>query len=162
MVTARSPAGCELRVHPSRTNLQNLHMFATTDRVASRDHRYMSSRIGGRKMILPLAAVLTVAGIASYAQTTASVAEIKMTAEKYDFTPDTVTVKKGDRVKLVITALDHEHGIKIEALHINQKLPKGEPVTLEFVASQAGTFPFQCSQFCGLGHKKMKGTLVVE
>jgi heme/copper-type cytochrome/quinol oxidase subunit 2 len=62
----------------------------------------------------------------------------------------------------VITALDRDHGIKIEAFHIDQKLPKGEPVTVEFVADQAGTFPFQCSQFCGLGHKKMKGILMVE
>ena len=162
MKKSRIAAGCELRVNPSHTNLQKLHMSATTNRVAPRDHRYMSSRIGERKMMIALAAVLTVAGIGSYAQSTAPIAEINMTAEKYDFTPETVTVKKGDRVKLVITALDHDHGIKIEALHINQKLPKGEPVTLEFVAGQAGNFPFQCSQFCGLGHKKMKGTLVVE
>jgi cytochrome c oxidase subunit 2 len=122
----------------------------------------MSSRIGERKMMLALAAVLAVTGMGGYAQSTASMAEIKMTAEKYDFAPDTVTVRKGDRVKLVITALDRDHGIKIEAFHINRKLPKGEPVTVEFMAGQAGTFPFQCSQFCGLGHKKMKGTLVVE
>ena len=113
-------------------------------------------------MMLALAAILTTAGIGGYAQSTASTVEIKMTAKKYDFVPDTVTVKKGDRVKLVITALDHDHGIEIEAFHINQKLPKGEPVTVEFVAGQAGTFPFRCSQFCGLGHKKMKGKLVVE
>lgn len=122
----------------------------------------MSSRISERKMMLALAAVLAVTGMGGYAQSTASIAEIKMTAEKYDFAPDTVTVRKGDRVKLVITALDRDHGIKIEAFHINQKLPKGEPVTVEFVADQSGTFPFQCSQFCGVGHKKMKGTLVVE
>ena len=112
--------------------------------------------------MLALAAVLTIAGIGGYAQSTLSSAEIKMTAKKYGFTPETVKVRKGDHVKLVITALDHDHGIKIEAFHIDQKLPKGEPVTVEFVADQAGTFPFQCSQFCGLGHKKMKGTLLVE
>jgi heme/copper-type cytochrome/quinol oxidase subunit 2 len=142
--------------------LQKLYTSATTNRAAPRHHRYMSSKIDGRKMMLALAAILTATGIGGYAQSTASIAEIQMTAEKYDFIPDTVTVKKGDRVKLVLKALDHDHGIKIEAFHLNQKLPKGEPVTVEFVADQAGTFPFQCSQFCGLGHKKMKGTLVVE
>jgi len=112
--------------------------------------------------MLALAAISTTTGIGGYAQSTASTAEIQMTAEKYDFMPDRVTVKKGDRVKLIIKALDHDHGIKIEAFHIDQKLPKGEPVTVEFVADQLGTFSFQCSQFCGLGHKKMKGKLVVE
>ena len=32
----------------------------------------------------------------------------------------------------------------------------------EFTADRAGTFPFQCSVFRGLGHKKMKGQLIVE
>ena len=51
-----------------RTNLQKHYMFATTDRVAPRDHRYMSPRIGERQMMLVLAAVLTVAGMGGYAQ----------------------------------------------------------------------------------------------
>jgi|ERR1700693_924126 cytochrome c oxidase subunit 2 len=88
--------------------------------------------------------------------------EIKMTAKKYEFQPATVKVKQGEHVKLVITALDRDHGFKLEAFQVEKKLPKGEPVTVEFTADKTGTFPFQCSQFCGLGHGKMKGELVVE
>jgi cytochrome c oxidase subunit 2 len=103
------------------------------------------------------------AGLAVPAQDgTSHAVEIKMTAKKYEFSPDTVRVKQGDHVKLVITALDREHGIKINAFQINQKLPKGEAVTVDFIADRAGTFPFQCSDFCGLGHGKMKGELIVE
>ena len=87
---------------------------------------------------------------------------IKMTAKKYAFEPDAIKVKKGDHVKLVVTSLDHDHGIKLQAFHIDRKLPKGQSVTIEFDADQAGTFPFECSVFCGLGHKKMKGQLTVE
>ena len=115
-----------------------------------------------RKVIVGLAAALMAIGIGGHAQSPASGREIRLTAEKYDFKPDTVTVKKGDRIKLVITAADHDHGFKIDAFHINEKLPKGQAVTVEFIADQTGEFPFQCSQFCGLGHKKMKGKLVVE
>jgi cytochrome c oxidase subunit II len=114
------------------------------------------------KLILALAPVLAVAGFAARGQSGQAAAEIRMTAEKYAFNPDILTVKKGDRVRLLITALDHDHGIRIEAFHVNRKLPKGEPVPVEFTADQTGTFPFECSQFCGLGHKKMKGKLVVE
>lgn len=85
-----------------------------------------------------------------------------MTAVKYRFTPDIIRVKKGDHVRLVVTALDRDHGFKLEAFQIDKKLPKGEPVAVEFTADRAETFPFQCSQFCGLGHKKMKGQLVVD
>jgi cytochrome c oxidase subunit II len=90
------------------------------------------------------------------------VTEIQMTAKKYEFDPSTVRVHVGDHVKLVITALDHTHGIKIEALHISKKLEKGDPVAVEFTAMQPGTYPFECSHFCGLGHGKMKGEVIVE
>ena len=90
------------------------------------------------------------------------VSEFELTAVKYNFAPDVVKVKKGDLVKLVITARDREHGFKLAAFHIDQKLPKGEAVTVEFTADRAGIFPFQCSVFCGLGHKRMTGQLIVE
>jgi len=87
---------------------------------------------------------------------------IQMTAKKYQFEPAVVTVKQGTRVKLVITAVDHDHGFKLAAYSIDQKLPKGVPTPVEFTADKAGTFSFNCSTFCGLGHSKMKGQLVVE
>jgi heme/copper-type cytochrome/quinol oxidase subunit 2 len=88
--------------------------------------------------------------------------EIKMTAKKYEFSPNIVRIKKGDHVRLVITAIDRAHGFEVDAFQINQKLPKGEAVTVDFRADRSGTFPFQCSDFCGLGHKKMKGELIIE
>jgi len=88
--------------------------------------------------------------------------EIKMTAKKYEFDPPVVKVKQGEHVRLVITAVDHDHGFKLEAFGIDQLLKKGEATTVEFTADKAGTFPFSCSHFCGLGHKNMKGELVVE
>lgn len=88
--------------------------------------------------------------------------EIQVTAKKYEFSPNPIQVKKGDHVKLVITSTDKEHGIKIDAFHIEQKLKKDVPTTVEFTADKAGTFPFKCSVFCGMGHGGMKGTVVVE
>jgi heme/copper-type cytochrome/quinol oxidase subunit 2 len=88
--------------------------------------------------------------------------EIRVTARKYEFVPSVIKVKRGDHIRLVITALDRDHGFKLEAFQIDQKLAKGEAVTVEFNADQAGTFPFECSHFCGLGHQKMKGQLTVE
>ena len=87
---------------------------------------------------------------------------IQLTAKKYAFEPSQIHVKKGEHVQLIFTAVDHDHGFKLEAFHIDQLLKKGETVTVEFTADQAGTLPFQCSKFCGLGHKNMKGELVVE
>jgi cytochrome c oxidase subunit 2 len=115
------------------------------------------------KLRMGLMALMLAGALLVTAQDTGSgSAGIKMTAKKYEFTPGTIRVKKGERVRLLITALDRAHGFKIEAFKLEQKLPKGEEVTIEFTADQSGTFPFQCSEVCGLGHKKMKGELIVE
>lgn len=108
--------------------------------------------------------LLTLAGVGVLAQDAGGspATEIKVTAKKYQFDPKVITVKKGQQVKLIITAVDHDHGFKLEAFNIDQKLKKGDPTTIEFTADKTGTFPFQCSNFCGLGHGKMKGQLVVE
>jgi cytochrome c oxidase subunit II len=88
--------------------------------------------------------------------------EFTVTAKNYEFDPGVITVKKGEKVRLFITATDRDHGIKIEGYDINQVLKKGETETIEFTADKAGTFEFKCSVYCGMGHRKMKGKLVVE
>jgi cytochrome c oxidase subunit II len=88
--------------------------------------------------------------------------EIKMTAKKYEFNPKEITVKQGEKVRLIITATDRDHGFKLDEYGINQKLQKGVPATIEFTADKPGTFTFRCSEFCGLGHPRMKGKLIVE
>jgi len=105
-----------------------------------------------------LAGTALVAGQA----TPSDVHEFIMTAKNYEFDPSVITVKKGEKVRLIITATDRDHGIKIEGYDINQELKKGDPTTIEFTADKAGTFEFKCSVYCGLGHRKMKGKLVVE
>ena len=118
------------------------------------------TRVRARVGTLALAAFAMLGSIAQDASQSAD--GVKMTAVKYDFDPNVVRTKKGEHVKLVITALDRDHGFNLKAFHFDQRLPKGVAVTVEFVADQSGTFPFQCSVFCGMGHKKMKGQLIVE
>jgi cytochrome c oxidase subunit II len=93
---------------------------------------------------------------------TAEVHEFQITSRKYEFGPSSLRVTKGDHLKLVIGALDHDHGFRLDEFHINKNIEKGKTVTVEFTADKAGTFPFRCSNFCGLGHGGMKGTLVVD
>jgi len=87
--------------------------------------------------------------------------EIQVTAKKYEFNPRVIDVKQGEHIKLIITATDHDHGFECGEFHINQLLKKGQPATIEFTADKAGTFPFRCSHFCGMGHLKMKGQIIV-
>jgi cytochrome c oxidase subunit II len=106
--------------------------------------------------------IVLVFPLLTLAASPAHMVRIQMTARKYIFNPDVIAVKQGDHVGLVITAVDHDHGIAIPAFGVNQHLKKGVPTTVSFIASKAGTFAFRCSVFCGLGHRHMKGKLVVK
>jgi heme/copper-type cytochrome/quinol oxidase subunit 2 len=122
----------------------------------------MRNNMSRRGAALAVLSILAFPGLRMLSQDGPSEGEIKITAQKYSFTPDVIRVKKNDHVKLAITALDGDHGFKLDAFHINDKLKKGEVTPIEFVADKSGTFPFQCSHFCGRGHGKMKGELIVE
>jgi len=88
--------------------------------------------------------------------------EFTMTVKNYEFDPGVATVKKGEKVRLIITSTDRELGIRLDAFDINQVLQKGDPTIIEFTAGKAGSFEFKCSMNCGRGHGKVKGKLVVE
>ena len=86
----------------------------------------------------------------------------EMTASRFKFEPSTLQVAEGDRVRLTLRSGDTEHGFAIKKLDVKVAVPKtGEPVTVEFVAGKAGTYDFKCSEYCGSGHGRMKGQLVV-
>ena len=112
--------------------------------------------------ILSAASARTVAQEATDVGTMRGIQEIHVTLRKYEFNPGTLHVRKGDHVKLIMTAADHDHGFKLDEFDVNQKISKGTTVAVEFTADKAGTFQFRCSSVCGLGHRGMKGTLVVE
>ena len=90
------------------------------------------------------------------------VKEFKIKAFSFGFEPGTITVNKGDTVKLIVESTDVEHGIVIPQFNVNVKAKVGEIATAEFVADKTGAFPFNCNVFCGSGHSDMKGILIVK
>ncbi len=93
---------------------------------------------------------------------TGNVVEINMTAKDWAFDPGTITVHKGDTVKLHITSLDVTHGFALPDYGINEQIVPGQTTDITFVADHSGTFGFRCSVICGEGHRQMTGTLVVQ
>lgn len=86
---------------------------------------------------------------------------IKMTAKKFEFSPSTITVKKGDRVRLQITSEDVTHGFSLPDFGVSMNLEPGKMTEVAFTPDKAGEFDFRCSVFCGTGHGTMAGKLVV-
>ena len=102
---------------------------------------------------------------------TPAVKEFYLIADQWAFneTNPTITVNKGDTVKLVILSLLSQengdvypgHGIFITGYNIEEDLPVGTTTTLEFVADIPGEFNYLCSIYCGPDHGIMAGTFVV-
>ncbi|MBS3078735.1 cupredoxin domain-containing protein [Candidatus Pacearchaeota archaeon] len=82
--------------------------------------------------------------------------EFTVKAFKFGYSPDTITVNKGDKVKIIINNTDVLHGIRIPDLGLRDN------EILEFTANKTGEFTWYCTNMCGEGHKAMSGKLIVK
>ena len=91
-----------------------------------------------------------------------AVKEFNMRAFRYGYSPSTITVNKGDIVKIHIKSDDATHGFFIAEYGIDETITSDKTTDIEFTADKAGTFEFKCNVFCGAGHSSMKGKLIVK
>src|ERR1700675_4955064 len=129
------------------------------------------------KFLLGLAMFLSLSGSVSAQDQGAQVIEV--TAKKYEYSASPIHVKSGTKVQLKITAADHDHGFKIAAVPDGAvtngtagliftspqdcwQLKQGETTTIEFLAQASGKYTFRCCHTCGVGHRGMKGQIIVD
>lgn len=87
--------------------------------------------------------------------------EFTVEGRKFSFAPISLTVKKGETVRLTFKNVDGMHDWKLDEFKAATKvLQTGGQETIEFVADKAGTFEYYCSV---MNHRAMgmKGTLTV-
>ena len=87
--------------------------------------------------------------------------EIIVTAKRYEFSPPRIEVAANDVVKITLVAEDIPHTFTIDEYRISKRAAPGRPVTFEFRADRAGSFPFFCNLTIEDGCREMRGTLVV-
>jgi len=107
---------------------------------------------------------------------------IEVTAKTFEFVPNEIHVKVGERVQIKLRSADRAHGLKLniypegapedgnpglvfERPQDDAKVEKHKDRVIDFVAKRAGTYDFKCSVQCsmfGHGHDKMTGKLIVE
>jgi cytochrome c oxidase subunit 2 len=106
---------------------------------------------------------------------------IEVTAKTFEFIPNEIHVKVGERVQIKLHTADRAHGIKLNLYpegatqsgppglvfdhpQDDAKVEKHKDRDIEFVAARAGTYDFNCSVACsmGHGHDRMTGKLIVE
>ncbi len=87
---------------------------------------------------------------------------VEVKASRYKFEPDTIVVGFGEKVRLVVTSLDVDHGLAIPDFKVNVTVVYGRTAVAEFVADKKGTFHAHCSVYCGPGHAHMHAVLIVQ
>ena len=106
---------------------------------------------------------------------------IAMVAKTFEFVPNEIHLKMGEKVQINLRTADRAHGLKlniypegasedgnpgllIEHPQDDAKVEKDKERVIEFVAARPGTYDFTCSVRCsmGHGHDRMTGKLVVE
>lgn len=99
-------------------------------------------------------------GVPTVAQSAEKTFTVKGT--NFAFNPKTITVSKGDKVKIVFQDDNGFHNLIVEGYDVKtQTIQEGNSAEITFTADKAGTFAY----YCGVGNhreKGMQGTLIVQ
>lgn len=99
---------------------------------------------------------------------------IRAGASPWKFYPDEVVgISVGDKVTFHVTSQDVQHGFKLIGsdradgsrtpdTNINFMVLPGQESTLVYTFKEAGEYFYVCTEYCGVGHQNMFGTITVE
>ncbi len=85
----------------------------------------------------------------------------QVTAQKFEYIPHEIILKKGEPVILELTSQDREHGFRLTDFSIRADIKPGEVTRVRILPQQVGRFSFACDVFCGVDHEEMAGEIVV-
>jgi cytochrome c oxidase subunit II len=104
--------------------------------------------------------ILLLLAVAASAQPVPRVVDIS--AKRFEFTPNVITLKKDKPVTIRLSSSDRAHGLLIDALGVDLDAEEGKPGEVTITPRETGRFPAICDHYCGSGHGNMKMLFVVE
>lgn len=87
---------------------------------------------------------------------------VEITAKRFGFVPEQITLKKGEPVTLRLHSEDVTHGFFMRKLKIDAEVDAGKTTDVTITPEVAGSYTTICDHFCGANHGNMKMTIVVE
>jgi cytochrome c oxidase subunit 2 len=87
---------------------------------------------------------------------------VTISAKRFEFTPNQITLKRGEPVTLRVSAEDRDHGFYQKSLGIELDLTPDHASEVTITPQTAGRFVAICDHFCGSGHGNMKMVINVE
>ena len=86
---------------------------------------------------------------------------IKIGAKRFEYTPGTLTLKKGEPVVFEFSSEDVVMGFNLPDFNLRADIVPDKVTRVEFTPNKTGTFVFLCDIFCGSGHEEMQGSVTV-
>lgn len=86
---------------------------------------------------------------------------IYMAGEMWRWWP-VLKLQTGAEYILHLSALDVNHGFNLAPINLNFQVVPGFDYGLKIVPNQAGEYYVVCNEFCGIGHHRMVGKIIVE
>ena len=87
---------------------------------------------------------------------------VEITAKRFAFSPNTITLKKDQTVKLRLHSEDVTHGFFLRPLGLDEEIPAGQSIDVTLTPHTSGSFTTICDHFCGANHGNMNMTIIVE
>jgi cytochrome c oxidase subunit 2 len=72
-----------------------------------------------------------------------------------------IRLRKGRPVTFVLTGTDFVHGFAVPDFGVRADVVPGKVTRVTITPERTGRFHFLCDNFCGEGHDRMSGFLVV-
>jgi len=86
---------------------------------------------------------------------------VEIAAKKFAFTPDSITLERGETVTIRVTSQDRDHGFLQKELGVDLDVEPDRVNEVTITPQSAGHFVAICDDFCGSGHGNMKMTITV-
>ena len=87
---------------------------------------------------------------------------IQISAKRFEFAPNVVTLHAGETVTIRLSSLDRSHGLLVKPLGIDLDADRDLPDEVTITPKAPGRFSAICDHYCGMGHGGMKMTFVVQ
>jgi cytochrome c oxidase subunit 2 len=113
------------------------------------------AQAAGAMLVVGLAATSTAQRAAVNAR------RITLIASKFAYSTAEIHARRGESVTLVIASTDFTHGFSLPELNARIDVPPGKTAELSLHNLPAGRYTYLCDNFCGEGHDKMTGMLIV-
>jgi len=94
------------------------------------------------------------------------VREIEVKAFQFNWEPENIVVRKGEKLRFIVESIDVPHGFELEGISIpghdtDELIAPGRKKIIEYTAEDSGAWDLVCSGYCGTGHGVMKGMFIV-